>query len=140
MKIILAADGSKHTKKALAFLVTHASLLADGGELHVLHVQPALPPRVKTVAGRDMVASYHLDEAEKVLVPIRKFLQRHPIIFQADWVVGTVPDEIIKAAKRDKSHLIVMGTHGHGVLGRMLLGSVAQRVVSNCDIPVLLVK
>ncbi len=140
MKILLAADGSKYTKKALAFLVTHDGLLGDGGELHVLHVQPALPARVRTVAGRDMVANYHLDEAEKVLAPIRKFLQRHPIIFQADWVVGTAPDEIIKAAKRDKAHLIVMGTHGHDVLGRMLLGSVAQRVVSNCDVPILLVK
>lgn len=140
MKILLAADGSKYTKKALAFLVTHAGLLSDGGQLHVLHVQPALPPRVKSVAGRDMVASYHLEEAEKVLAPIRKFLLRHPIVFQADWVVGSASDEIIKASKSDKAHLIVMGTHGHGVLGRMLLGSVAQRVVSGCDVPLLLVK
>ncbi len=140
MKILLAADGSKYTKKALAFLVTHDGLLADGGELHVLHVQPSLPPRVRSVAGRDMVANYHLEEAEKVLAPIRKFLQRHPLVFVADWVVGSAPDEIIKAVKHDKPHLIVMGTHGHGVLGRMLLGSVAQRVVSRCDVPILLVK
>lgn len=140
MKILLAADGSKYTKKALAFLVTHEALLSDGGELHVLHVQPSLPPRVRTVAGREMVASYHLEEAEKVLAPIRKFLQRHPLVFQADWAVGGISDEIIKAAKHDKAHLIVMGTHGHNVLGRMMLGSVAQRVVSSCDIPVLLVK
>jgi nucleotide-binding universal stress UspA family protein len=140
MKILLAADGSKYTKKALAFLVTHEGLLAEGGELHVLHVQPVLPPRVRTVAGRDMVANYHSDEAEKVLAPIRKFLQRHPITFKADWVVGNPADDIIKASKSDKAHLIVMGTHGHGVLGRILLGSVAQRVVSNCDVPILLVK
>jgi nucleotide-binding universal stress UspA family protein len=36
--------------------------------------------------------------------------------------------------------MIVMGTHGHGVFGRALMGSVAQSVVSECDIPVLLVK
>jgi nucleotide-binding universal stress UspA family protein len=100
----------------------------------------SLPPRVKTVAGRDMVSSYHSNEAEKVLAPIRKFLQRHPITFQADWVVGNPADDIIKASKSGKAHLIVMGTHGHGVLGRILLGSVAQRVVSNCDVPILLVK
>jgi nucleotide-binding universal stress UspA family protein len=33
-----------------------------------------------------------------------------------------------------------MGTHGLGFLGRALLGSVAQNVITDCDIPVLLVK
>jgi nucleotide-binding universal stress UspA family protein len=33
-----------------------------------------------------------------------------------------------------------MGTHGHGVLGRILMGSVAQRVVAESDLPVLLVR
>ena len=27
-----------------------------------------------------------------------------------------------------------MGTHGHGILGRALLGSVAQNVITECDI------
>jgi nucleotide-binding universal stress UspA family protein len=34
----------------------------------------------------------------------------------------------------------MMGTHGHGLLGRALMGSVAQNVLSECDMPVLLVK
>ncbi|UUZ78599.1 universal stress protein [Polaromonas sp. P1(28)-13] len=33
-----------------------------------------------------------------------------------------------------------MGTHGHGLLGRAIMGSVAQRVVTDSEIPVLLVK
>ena len=36
--------------------------------------------------------------------------------------------------------MIVMGTHGHGLLGRAIMGSVAQRVVTDSDVPVLLVK
>jgi len=36
--------------------------------------------------------------------------------------------------------MIVMGTHGHGLLGRALMGSVAQKVVAETDVPVLLVK
>jgi nucleotide-binding universal stress UspA family protein len=140
MKILLAVDGSKFTKKALAFLVTTESLLNASNELHVLHVQPVLPPRVKSVAGRNLVDNYHLQEAEAVLAPIRKFLDRHPVTYTADWLVGHPAEEIVKAAKRDKAHLIVMGTHGHGALGRLLMGSVAQRVVSDSDVPVLLVK
>ncbi len=139
MKILLAADGSSYTKKALAFLVTHDTLL-DGGELHVLHIQQALPPRVRSVAGKEMVAEHYLREGESVLKPIRKFLDRHPIAYRADWIVGSPAVEILKAAKKDKAQTIVMGTHGHGVLGRILMGSVAQRVVAEADIPVLLVQ
>ncbi len=140
MKILFAADGSRFTKKALAFLVTHDALLEDSSELLVLHVQPVLPAHVKSFAGRGVVASYYLDEAEKVLEPIRKFLKKHPIKFKADWVIGNPALEIVNKAKRDNVHLIVMGTHGHGTLGRVLLGSVAQKVVAECDRPILLVK
>ena len=140
MHILLAADGSKYTKKALAFLITHASLLSDSDHLHVLHVQQAMPPRVRSVAGKELVTDYHEQEAEKVLQPIRKFLDRHGTNYTADWIVGNAADDIVKTAQTDKAHLIVMGTHGHGVLGRLLMGSVAQRVVSHCDVPVLLVR
>lgn len=140
MKILLAADGSKFTKKALAFLVTHESLCSADDELIVLHVQPAMPPRVKTMLGAGAIAQYHKDEAEKVLNPIRRFLDRHPVNYRADWRSGNASEELLRAAAREKAHLIVMGTHGHGLLGRALMGSVAQRVVSGCDVPVLLVK
>jgi nucleotide-binding universal stress UspA family protein len=140
MKILFAADGSSYTKKALAFLVTHEALLDATSELHVLNVQTNLPPRVKTVAGRELVDNYYLGEAEKVLKPIRKFLDQHRINYRADWVAGNAAVDILKVAKKDKAHMIVMGTHGHGVLGRILMGSVAQRVVAESDTPVLLVQ
>ena len=140
MKILLAADGSKFTKKALAFLVTHETLAAADDEIAVIHVQSAVPARVKTMVGAAAVQQYHKEEAEKVLKPIEQFLKRHDLQFTTRWVVGSPPVDIVKAAKAEKAHLIVMGTHGHGLLGRALMGSVAQRVVAECDIPVLLVK
>jgi nucleotide-binding universal stress UspA family protein len=140
MKILFAADGSEFTKKALAFLVTHDVLLEGTGELVVLNVQLALPEHVKAFAGKGVAAGYYEDEAEKVLEPIRKFLSRHPIKYRAEWVVGNPGLEVVKIAQRDQAHLIVMGTHGYGALGRLVLGSVAQRVISESDRPVLLVK
>lgn len=140
MNILLAADGSRYTKKALAFLINHVSLLNETDHLHVLHVQQIMPPRVRSVAGKELVMNYHETEAEKVLKPIRKFLDRHGTDYRADWVIGNPATDIVKTAKSEKAHLIVMGTHGHGVLGRLLMGSVAQRVVTGCDVPVLLVK
>jgi nucleotide-binding universal stress UspA family protein len=139
MKILLAADGSKYTKKALAFIAANR-LCAEDDEMVVFNVQPAVPPRVKTMLGAAAVNEYHREEARKVLDPIERFLKRHDLQFRTAWAVGTAPAELLAAAKREKSQLIVMGTHGHGVIGRALMGSVAQRVVTDSELPVLLVK
>ncbi len=140
MKIVLAADGSKFTKKALAFLVTHESLAGPGDEVIVVHVQPALPPRVRSAVGAEIARNYQTEEAEKVLAPIRGFLDKHDIAYRAEWSVGHAHEQIIKAAKKSKAHMIVMGTHGHGMIGRAFLGSVAQKIVTEADVPVMLVK
>jgi nucleotide-binding universal stress UspA family protein len=140
MKIVLAADGSSYTKKALAFLVTHEEIAGGDGHVVVVNVQPAVPPRVKSMVGATAVNDYHAEEAAKVLKPIEKFLQRHALSYTTRWAVGSPGVEIVKAAKKEKANLIVMGTHGHGLLGRALLGSVAQNVLTECEIPVLLVK
>jgi nucleotide-binding universal stress UspA family protein len=140
MKILLAADGSEYTKKAAAFLVTHERLAGPDDELIVLHVQTPVPPRVKAMLGASAVRSYHSDEAAKVLGPIERFLKRHPLKFRSIWVIGSPATEVARVAREEGAHMIVMGTHGYGFLGRALMGSVAQNVVTECDIPVLLVK
>ena len=140
MRVLLAADGSKYTKKALAFLVNHESLVNINDELFVLNVQIQVPGRVTTMLGSAEVAAYHREEGAKVLDPIRKFLDKHALNYRCASVVGHPVEEILKAGVKEKSHLIVMGTRGQGLIGQALIGSVAQRVVSDCDIPVLLVK
>jgi len=139
MRILLAADGSSFTRKALDFLAAHEALWA-GAELVVLHVQPDLPPQVKGLMGAAAVSDYQRSEATKVLAPIESFLQRQGAQFRATWAVGTAGHEIVEASRREGADLIVMGTHGYGLLGRTVMGSVAQRVVTESDIPVLLVK
>ena len=136
MKILLAADGSKHTKKALDWLVANGA----GDELIVLHVQPALPPRVRGAVGTETVTDYYSDESTKVLAPIERLLKKHKINHRARWVVGVPSEEILRAAKKEKVDQIVMGTHGRGLLGRAVMGSVAQRVLADCTVPVLMVK
>ena len=102
MKILFAADGSKYTKKALAFLATHENLAGPDDELVVLHVQPPVPPRVKTMLGAGIVNDYHRDEAQKVLDPIERFLKRHNMPFRTSWVVGSPSQEILRVAQARK--------------------------------------
>lgn len=140
MKVVLPVDGSEYTKKAIAFLVTHENLCGPDDELIVLNVQPPMPPRVKAMVGSAAVKDYHQDEASKVLKPIERFLNKHKLNYRATWAVGSAAQEVLRTVEHEQAHMIVMGTHGHGLLGRAIMGSVAQRVVADAHVPVLLVK
>ena len=140
MKILLAADGSEYTRKALDFLVTHENICGPNDELFVLNVQTPVPLRVQAMLSTAAVKDYYRDEARSVLDPIEHLLKGHELKFHTATVVGNPTKELLAAATREKAQLIVMGTHGHGLIGRMLMGSVAQQVVADSEIPVLLVK
>ena len=120
--------------------MTHESLASPDAELVVLNIQPAVSPRVRAMAGAGMVYEWQKDEAMAVLDPIRTFLQRHKIRHKCSWAVGSASTKIVQTAGKEKVHMIIMGTHGHGVVSRALLGSVSQRVISDASVPVLLVK
>lgn len=55
-------------------------------------------------------------------------------------VEGQPVDEILRLAKETGCDLIVMGTHGRTGLGRMLMGSVAEKVVRTASCPVVTVR
>ena len=61
---------------------------------------------------------------------------------KASWrvQVGVPFEEIVKIAEEERADMIVMGTHGRGGLNRMLLGSVAERVIRLAPCPVLTVR
>ena len=140
MRIVLAADGSKFTKKALAFLINHETLAGEGDEVLVINVQPTMPPRVRSMVGSAAVNAYQRDEAEAVLAPIRKLLERKGVAWRCDWKVGEPAAQVLAAAEKSKAHMIVMGTHGYGAIGRAVMGSVANRVLQGAQVPVLLVR
>ena len=140
MKILLAVDGSPYTKKMLAYLTTHDSLFGPGHEYMLLTIQAPLPPRARAAVGKDIAAGFHAEEAEKVLAPVAKFLARHGIEARSSWRVGHPGEAIAKFAESGKYDLLVMGSHGHGTLGNLVMGSVATQVIAHCKVPVLLVR
>ena len=140
MKVLLAVDGSDDTKKMLAYLTTHEDLLGAKPQFVVLNVQPAIPSRAAKVAGKEMVDEFHRAEAELVLAPVAKFLERHNASYTSSYRVGHAADEILRAAKKSKVDLIVMGSHGRRGIGSLLLGSVAQSVLSASEVPVMVVR
>lgn len=64
MNILLQFDGSKFTKKMLAYLTTHPELFGTANEYTVLTAQPVLPPWARAAVGADVVKDYYEEEAE----------------------------------------------------------------------------
>jgi nucleotide-binding universal stress UspA family protein len=140
MKILLAVDGSTFSKRMLAYLITHESLLSSTHSYTVFTAQPALPPRARAALGKKIVEAYCAEESEKILAPVTKFLLRHGIDAKTVWKVGPAGASIAKAATEGKFDLVVMGSHGHGSVMNMVMGSVATQVLAHCKVPVLLVR
>ena len=78
--------------------------------------------------------------AEKVLGPVDKYLKRHGINFTTAVKVGPAGETIAKVAETGGFDLIMMGTQGHGALGKLVMGSVSTQVLASCQVPVLLVR
>ncbi|MGC8634589.1 MAG: universal stress protein [Candidatus Limnocylindrales bacterium] len=53
---------------------------------------------------------------------------------------GQPGEAIVAAAEAESADLVVVGTHGRNVLGRLLLGSVSEYVVRHSRVPVLVVR
>ncbi len=140
MKILLAVDGSTYTKKMLAYLVTHEALLATTNSYTLLTVQPQLPGHARRVVGKEVTDNYYREESEKVLGPAAQFLLRHGISAKTVAKVGHAGETICKVAESGAFDMVVMGSHGHGVFGNLVMGSVATQVLSRSAVPVLMVR
>jgi len=140
MKILLAVDGSPYTKRMLAFVAAHDEWLGARHQYTVLSVVPFMPPRAAAVTARDVIQRYYRDEAERVLKPIRAFVKKQGLEAEFVGQPGNVADTIAKTADSGCFDLLLMGSHGHGNLGNLVMGSVATKVLAGSKVPVLLVR
>ena len=140
MKILLSIDGSTYTKKMLAYLVTHDEVFHANNDFTILTVQPPIPARARSAVGKEVVDNYYTSESEKVISPVHKFLLRHGIDAKTVYKVGQIGETIGKFADDGKYDMLIMGSHGHGTIVNMVMGSVATKVIANCQTPVLLIR
>jgi nucleotide-binding universal stress UspA family protein len=140
MKILVAVDGSSYTKRMLAYLAAHDEWLGGNHQYTVIHAVPAVPPRAAAALDKELLKGYYNDEAEKVLKTLRTFFGKQRIAAEFVHKVGHAAEVIASTAEKGKYDLLIMGTHGHGSLGKLVLGSVTTKVMAHCGTPVLLVR
>ena len=97
MRILLAVDGSPYTQKMLDYLATHSEWLGSAHSYTALTVQPSLPPRAAKALGKDTVAEYYAEEAQKVLAPVHQFVETHKLNAQCESKVGHIAETIAAA-------------------------------------------
>ncbi|HSQ72273.1 MAG TPA: universal stress protein [Rubrivivax sp.] len=140
MKILAAVDGSPYTKRMLAYLAAHDEWLGPQHDYTLLHAVPAVPPRAASVLEKETLKAYYDDLAEKVFKPIRTFFARQGLKASFVTRIGPAGEIVSEAAKKGRYDLLILGSHGHGTLTNLVMGSVATKVLANCDTPALLIR
>lgn len=140
--ILLAFDGSENAKRALHYIIEFAKDAPKPPEVHVLNVQqePVLYGEFITAGTVEELNQSFLDKSQRTLAEAATALQGAGINHQTHAILGNVAEQVSDAVQRFGCDTVVMGTRGLGSFKGMLMGSVANRVIHEVSVPVLLVK
>ena len=138
-KILIATDGSEYTKNA----VDHGIDLAKntGAKLYTTYVvDTAAFASIPMDAAWESMYELLRQEGDVAMKYVAEKAEAEGLELEANIIEGHPADEIIKYSEKNSISLIVLGTLGKSGLDRFLLGSVAEKVVRNSKIPVLVVR
>jgi nucleotide-binding universal stress UspA family protein len=134
--ILIPLDNSPADETILKHIRGLARL--TGGRLTLLHVADGFMARNQEQLG--------LDESDEMRAD-RAYLERRKSElaaegFQVDTILacGEPTQHILAIAEQEGCDLIAMSTHGHRLIGDLILGSVASEVRHRTEIPVLMVR
>ena len=149
--ILVPLDGSDLAERAMP----HVQGLAKpcGATVHLIQVvechpkgSPAFGPGVEShrTQDADFALQRQIEEAQSTAVHeyldhMADKLRSEGIKAEASILEGAAYENIIDYARRHSIELIVMSSHGHGGLRRMLLGSTTDRVIRGGEIPVMVI-
>lgn len=138
-EVLVAVDGSVHTKRAVSFLLRNRQWLAPRGHVTFMHVSPAMP-RLSSGAGNKALAAGRDAEFDSAMRDARQLAEKAGIRYRALRARGDPGQRLANHARGNHSSLLVMGSHGRGGLTSLMLGSVAQKTLAGCNTPTLIVR
>jgi nucleotide-binding universal stress UspA family protein len=144
-RILVATDGSTLSKKAVASAIALAA--QNDADLVALNVVPRYPRSyfegAMTFSADDIgrVEKQWAEKARAMLDTVSARAKESGVRVKTATVNSDlVAESIISAAKKHKSDLIVMASHGRKGIKRLLLGSETQHVLAHSVLPVLVLR
>lgn len=142
-RIVVAVDESANAKAAIQHAIAFAQQFnAEVTLMSVIAVDPFVGVDFYQIA--PAITEYFLQaeqSAVQQLASIQQQLQQLDIKVNSKIIHGVTPTiGILQIADEMNADLIIMGSHGRQGLEKVLLGSVAQNVLTQSPIPVLVVK
>lgn len=140
LKLLVPFDGSPFALRALRHALGQAR--STGAELHVVHVHEPATDYGRTAAYQQATQiGRELDEASNlILQPAADEAKAAGVTFHTAILSGRPAEAIVSYAESHGCDGIVMGTHGAGAIGAMLLGSVCYKVIHLTKVAVTLIK
>ncbi len=139
-RILSPVDFSETSTHAFDYAVALAERL--GAELQVLHVYQ-MPAYLMPEGIYEIPVDIDTGLVEKLRTQLNTFVDRRVAdkVRTTKTVAEGVPYiEIVRQANELKADLVVIGTHGRTGVAHLLMGSVAERVVRTCDVPVMTIR
>jgi nucleotide-binding universal stress UspA family protein len=136
--IVIATDGSENTQKAISYGIKLAKL--SGATVHALHVVDTSSVTQSWTAGRETIYEILKKDGQKAISKVKECGEASGVEVKEVLLEGHPSGEVIDFAENNDIDLIVMGTLGKTGLDRFLMGSVAEKVVRNSKVPVLVVR
>jgi nucleotide-binding universal stress UspA family protein len=141
-KILCPVDSSACSERALDYALILAERFdASLDVLHVCNVPHYVRPDMLVSMGSEGARPVSEIAKEQAEHELDELVRKQParVRPRLHVLIGSPAPTIVAAAKRHGHDLIVMGTHGKNQLGRIILGSVAEKVVRQAPCPVLTV-
>lgn len=138
-RILVGVDGSPASHKAARLAADVAGRFGAGLTLAYVVPRLLLPPDAYGLTVAEVEAE-HRSHADEVLRQARAALGEAGAAADASVLYGPPAEALVEAAAAAGADLVVVGSHGHGAVARVLLGSTTDRVVHLAGCPVLVVR
>ncbi len=115
---------------------------AFGSRIVLLHICEPEPDFIGYEPGPIVVRENMADAMrrdQKTLDELKKKYEEPDLELKALQIQGPAVEKIVSEARQQNAGLLVMGSHGHGAIYNLLVGSVAEGVLKNVPCPVLIV-
>ncbi len=137
-KILFPIDFSEVSPEIVPYVISMADKL--NAEVHIIFVVRRLESCRRIFGSHAAVENFEMEIVLGAETKMDEFVEeffKSIIRPKTKVLIGDIVEEIIKHIKANGINLVIMGTHGRKGMDRIILGSIADRVIKSAPVPVM---